>query len=304
MVKYCSKGNKTMTIYQSIGFHFDEHLPYPVLKGIGRQIITNQDYHWANSKRKDSHCLLQLTISGKGIFQTKNQQFQQQAWDLFLTTIPSNSQYFIPSSSEKWEIIYLEFSNDSLPIFSEILKNSGPVMNIANEKEIQKQIFELYELAISNKITTFHKNSSLAYQLLMELCTISLRQEKKAITKIDSIKEYIDQNFYQQTLNLDELADYAEISKFYVAREFHKKYGITINNYLTRLRIEHSCRLLKQNNFTIKEIAEMVGYSNDNYFGKVFKKIKGITPNTYRQNSNQYDIVRIIHSTPKINSDQ
>ena len=87
-------------------------------------------------------------------------------------------------------------------------------MNIANEKEIQKQIFELYELAISNKITTFHKNSSLAYQLLMELCTISLKQEKKAITKIDSIKEYIDQNFYQQTLNLDELADYAEISKY------------------------------------------------------------------------------------------
>ena len=44
----------------------------------------------------------------------------------------------------------------------------------------------------------------------------------------------------------------------------------------------------------------MVGYSNNNYFGKVFKAEKGISPDKYRKQSAKYDLVRAVYETPHI----
>lgn len=51
--------------------------------------------------------------------------------------------------------------------------------------------------------------------------------------------------------------------------------------------------------YTIQDIARMVGYSNNNYFGKVFKSSKGITPDQFRKQSSKYDFIRTVYETPK-----
>ena len=66
--------------------------------------------------------------------------------------------------------------------------------------------------------------------------------------------------------------------------------------YLQNLRISTACKLLINNpTWTIKKIAYHVGYNNDDYFCKVFKNLKGITPNTFRKQSIHYDILQTIY---------
>ena len=63
------------------------------------------------------------------------------------------------------------------------------------------------------------------------------------------------------------------------ARNFTKNTVFHPGKYLREIRISNACRLLTTNdNYTLQKIAQSVGYSNDNYFGKVFKAEKGISP--------------------------
>ena len=55
---------------------------------------------------------------------------------------------------------------------------------------------------------------------------------------------------------------------------------------------------MTKTDYTLQEIAEMVGFANNNYFGKVFKAEKGITPDKYRNQAGKYDLVRAVYETP------
>jgi two-component system response regulator YesN len=54
------------------------------------------------------------------------------------------------------------------------------------------------------------------------------------------------------------------------------------SGYLNRLRIDQACRLLEKEDYTIAQISSMVGYSEQSYFSRVFKKMTGMTPSKWR----------------------
>lgn len=287
---------KKEAIYQSIGYHFEDQLPFPVLKGLGRQHVTSPSYYWNNEKRGDSQCVIQYTISGFGILEYQGKVYEQHPGSVFSIVIPDKNLYYLPESSDHWDFIYLEFSMEALPIFSQIVQFSGPSFSISHHPDFVRNLFHIYQNALSNSITTFADNSKLCYQVLMDLLVIAEQNRAKKEDRLDEAKQYIDTHYHISTLNLDDIADSVGLSKYHIARSFHKKFGMTVFKYINHRRIEQACRLLKQSNqLTSKQIAEMVGFSSDNYFGKNFKKIKGMTPNTYRKQGNQYDLVRIIY---------
>lgn len=292
-----------MSNFTSIGYHFEESLPYPMIIGLGEQSITNHSYYWDNNNRPDNHCLIQYTLRGQGELIYQGASYIQKPGDIFLINIPSRSKYFLPADSNLWDFIYIEFSIESILLFSQIINFSGPTLTIGENIKIIEQIKEAYHMALNNKISTIYNNSKVAYNLLMDLLETSKSIGSEIPNHIELAKKYIDSNYSLPTINLDGVAEEIGVSKFHLAREFHKKFGITVNNYLTTIRIEQACRLLKQKNFySIKKIAELTGFSNDSYFGKVFKKVKGQTPLEYKKQNNNYDIVRIIFNNPHKNN--
>ena len=98
---------------------------------------------------------------------------------------------------------------------------------------------------------------------------------------IDKAKEYIRSKFDQE-IQLDDMALELNISKFYLSRLFKKFAGENMSQYITRLRIESSKELLASTNKRIKEISDICGFNDQNYFCKVFKKATGISPTDYR----------------------
>ena len=284
--------------FGSVGFHITSALPLQTLRGIGMHHITSHDYHWDNRVRKNSYVLLQYTISGKGSFQTPDHTYPQQAGDLFLVQVPGDSQYSLPDDSECWDVLYLEFSSECLPLLYHIHLSCGPAFHLEASSTLPEQMKQLYADAISNQLASVFDNSKAAYAFLLDLADYALENPALSSPRVTLAKNYLDSNYYNTDLNLDEVADAVGLSKYHLCREFNHLYGISPGKYLANLRLQKSCALFLQNRqHTIAEIASMVGFSNDNYFCKVFRKAFGTTPTQYRLQNQNYDLVRVLHDS-------
>lgn len=100
--------------------------------------------------------------------------------------------------------------------------------------------------------------------------------------KFFELLRYIDEN-YNQHLSLKELCGMFYVNMSYCCELFQKHKNMTFSQYLTEVRINKACELLKYRCNTVAEACEMVGYKDYFYFNKVFKKKMGCTPAEYRK---------------------
>ncbi len=92
----------------------------------------------------------------------------------------------------------------------------------------------------------------------------------------------IDEMYADPMLSLHMISEEIGISQSYVSRMFKKKYGIGIAQYINQVRIFNAKKLIEEGSMNVKTISIQVGFSSDVQFIRVFKKLEGITPGTYR----------------------
>jgi len=102
-----------------------------------------------------------------------------------------------------------------------------------------------------------------------------LLQIAKAITHLESNTS--------ASVNLDELAGIAGMSKRSLVRAFHEATGVPPIAYLIQLRVNRATALLRSSSESITDIAFQVGFSDSNYFTRQFSKQTGMSPRRYRQ---------------------
>jgi AraC-like DNA-binding protein len=159
-----------------------------------------------------------------------------------------------------------------------------------------------YELkAIMHSIIseTTHKQSgyqfvaeSLCVQLLVEMFrkikhNLQSLENRRNYYERDNINRVIDffQGNYNQEYSLDEVARLANFSPYYFIRIFKAQTGKTPYEFLIDIKIQEACRLLKEKNKSITEIAYLCGFGNSSHFSTVFKRKVGVSPLEYRRQS-------------------
>ena len=93
--------------------------------------------------------------------------------------------------------------------------------------------------------------------------------------------KYMSKN-YSTPLTLTEVADVVGLSPNYFSALFSKSVGMSFREKLCRIRIEESKRLLLSTDYSLTDIAVSLGFNDQSYFCKVFKKITGLTPIQFR----------------------
>ncbi len=99
---------------------------------------------------------------------------------------------------------------------------------------------------------------------------------------IEQIKKYIIENIHDSQLGVSTIAEYFDFSGDYLGRIFKRHTDTTLNSYITHIRLNQACRLLKNTQLSIAEIAQAVGYASTNYFCRTFKKMLDVTPGEFR----------------------
>lgn len=97
------------------------------------------------------------------------------------------------------------------------------------------------------------------------------------------IKQLVDNEYDNQNICLQYVADAIELSPTYVSKIFKASEGISFGEYCLRVRMQKATELLSETETPIREIANAVGFSNENYFYTVFRKQIGLTPNEFRR---------------------
>ena len=98
---------------------------------------------------------------------------------------------------------------------------------------------------------------------------------------IRKVVEHLQLN-YSQKLSMPSLADLAGYTESYLSRSFKKEVGVTITQYIENLRCKKAAEMLRSGTAPIQEISSYVGYDDNNYFVKVFRRQFGVTPSEYR----------------------
>jgi two-component system response regulator YesN len=81
---------------------------------------------------------------------------------------------------------------------------------------------------------------------------------------------------------MQNIAERFFLSREYISRKFKQQFQENLSDYIERLRMDKAKLLLMNPQYRIVHIAELVGYKDEKYFSKVFKKLEGISPNVYR----------------------
>lgn len=99
---------------------------------------------------------------------------------------------------------------------------------------------------------------------------------------VELAKGYVEDHYFEN-LTLGEVAERIGITASYLSSLFSQQMGVTFVDYLNEVRIDHACTYLKQNYLKTYEIAYKVGFRDEKYFSKVFRKVKGMSPSEFKK---------------------
>lgn len=100
---------------------------------------------------------------------------------------------------------------------------------------------------------------------------------------IEKIKKFIKIHYGEEKLSLNMIADEVFLTSNYISTLFKKQENMTIGDYIMKVRISRTQELLNSTNYKTYEIANLVGYTNSQYFSVLFKRITGYSPTEYKQ---------------------
>lgn len=149
----------------------------------------------------------------------------------------------------------------------------------------------------ANPDSVFHLNSQFLFRLyeeqeLEELClqlqevlesfvSCMFQGKDKGNPYIRNALQYMSNN-YNQHIDLKIVADHVGLSPSYFSTLFRKTVGISFREHLNWIRVEESKSLLLGKKYTLAEIALSMGFPDQSYYCKVFKKYVGVTPGQYQ----------------------
>ncbi|MBO5177774.1 MAG: helix-turn-helix transcriptional regulator [Lachnospiraceae bacterium] len=111
--------------------------------------------------------------------------------------------------------------------------------------------------------------------------------DKKEDDNFTKMLEFIGENYMRSDLTYEEVALAGGVSKTYISKIFQAKLGMSYIEYLTRVRMDKACMLLRTSDYSIGEIVLLVGYDDTSSFRRNFKKRYGMGPTEYRKKEQQ-----------------
>lgn len=176
---------------------------------------------------------------------------------------------------------------------SDIKKAKIRIERIASDVFVgEKQLFKQYELSTSKELPDFDEMKILVNPLchmiykLDDYTSLYHYDKDDFSTNEEFIVNQLISNLHRNfssKLTLETLSLDCHCSRSTMSRIFKAHTGLTIMEYLLRVRMNEAERLLSDTVFSVQEIGEICGFSDANYFSYVFKKRTGFTPSEYKK---------------------
>lgn len=247
---------------------------------------------WNKTYSEIDNCLkIYLLISGELYLSGEEQKF----------LLKKDKLYFINGSKLKYQHCNGSFSTDWLHFIPKdlVIRQTLLAMPLVVEipvelhlnynalKNINSLISHNYPSYTEFYLATLRMQTFLQSILVYLLEQYSFEDIKPTnIERIEPAIQYIN-NHFTEDMRLEHLAQKCCMSANYFYKLFTSALQTTPTNYISLVRMNRALQLLVNNEYNIKEIAYKVGFNDDAYFSRVFKKYYGITPGEYKKKRNE-----------------
>lgn len=201
---------------------------------------------------------------------------------------PKELQKYEYYGEDKTEVYWIHFTgSDVKNILRKYgLKDKERIFHVGSSMEYER-IFKM----IINELQRCQDNYEEMLTLLLTHLLIVFDRElsrKRVITneymdrEMDNAVSYFSEN-YNKDISIEQYAESRGMSVSWFIRNFKKFTGTAPMQFIVSMRINNAQILLEQTNYTINEIAKIVGYDDQLYFSRLFRKQKGFPPSQYRK---------------------
>lgn len=230
------------------------------------------------------HYLIHLVVSGKGVYQVGGVSHTLQEGDLFLVK-PNQLITYAADESDPWEYYWVGFNGAcaSKLVQQMPFSDARPVHHCKDLHAVREALYNIYlsrgpepqcEALMTGYLYIF-----MAHMMKEARDTMPNVGSSSSQYVLAAIK-YIQFN-YSHDISVDDIAKAVGVSRSHLYRVFMSNVGQSPIDYLTNYRVGEACSLLKSSNLSIAEIAVSVGFFDQFYFSRVFKKVKGVPPSKY-----------------------
>ena len=230
------------------------------------------------------HYLIHLVVSGKGTFEVGGHTFEVIPGDLFFAR-PSQLIRYTADEQQPWEYSWVGFNGACAHKLAAQLPftDERPVHHTSDPEGMRTALTNIYS---SRGLQPQDEAAMVGYLYLFISSLMKETSESKPHNTSSSSQyvlnaiKYIQFN-YSHDISIDDVAKSVGVSRSHLYRVFMLNVGKSPIDYLTEYRINEACKLLRAGNLSIAEVAISVGFFDQFYFSRVFKRAKGVPPSKY-----------------------
>ena len=248
--------------------------------------------HPHESSRADLQSyLFFVVVSGSGKLLYANHEHRLQQGDCVF--IDCSRPYTHDTDSDNlWTLKWIHFYGANMAsVYNKYCERGGRPVFKPSDDGVLETIQAIHSTLMDVANSDDYMRDMLINQELSRLLTIIMSESwhpeeqedmPKKRSMLVSIKEYLN-TYYSEKITLDDLSDKFYINKYYLAKSFKERYGVSVNNYLLNVRITKAKELLRFSDKSIEQIGIECGLGQAHYFSSKFKEIEGIPPSVYRE---------------------
>ncbi|MFL0168100.1 response regulator transcription factor [Candidatus Clostridium helianthi] len=266
------------------------------LEWVKRQLAENKEVlqktffsEWFNNKLSDEQVLKEMSFF--------DIEFGR---NIGIMVIKIVEKLNVEVSVRNWSVELLEFAianilNDGFKdlelkyIFNDDKKNIILVSKINDmgwwisiAKKIQKEIYKYLKCNVLIEQASVFNDVFKIKDEYMKIMN-SVNEKKKCSSMVLLAIKYIEDNYYSNELSINYISNKLEVTSSYLSKLLKKETGLSFIDYLTKIRIEKAMYIMEDPAVKIYDVAELVGYSNQHYFCRAFKKVVGVSPTEYKR---------------------
>lgn len=249
-----------------------------------------EDWHNKNKiTRRIKHHELFLVAGGKGYITLEDKKYSVKKGMLFyfkpnvLHSIESDLENSLKFLSVHFSFVHVNYYDKKWSLAEE-----SKAMNFNNMQELKDYypIFNTFRKLVETwdvKLPSYEFISKIILQqLIFEIQDNLKRQTANYATtiKIKKIIKYMNEHI-NSVVTLTSLSEIVTLSPTYLSRIFKESTGYSVIEFFNKMKIDKAKELISEGDKKIKEVSELLGFKDEFYFSRLFKKVEGVSPREF-----------------------
>ncbi len=231
-------------------------------------------------RKKSDYFVFEYVLSGVGHIVCNEKTFVVKKDDLYILEEGVGHRYWA-DKNDPYEKIWINIHSSIIKNILDAYGLSGKVVfKNSNCKSLFMELLQLANTTIFNDEICYEA-AVIVFKIILRLAQ-NERKTQYASTIAKSTKILLDENVYGN-ITVETIAKNLLVSKAQVIGEFKKYYGMTPYAYYLDKKIQIAKHILETTSSRVGEIAELLGFGEQNYFSNLFKRKVGMSPDAYRK---------------------